>query len=148
MIQDTLKNFGAYVSMHPSFKAVADFIAKNDLAKLSNGRHDILPDGKLFVNISDLNAHPCAEAKVEAHRKYIDIQVPISATETMGWLPVDQLPAGTEFHVEDDYALAECPVGSWCAVRPGEFVIFFPADAHAPGCGAGAVHKAIFKVMV
>ena len=148
MIQDTLRNFDAYVALHPSFKAVADFLKANDLSKLEKGAHQILPDGKLFVNISDLTAKPCAEAKLECHRKYIDIQVPISATEIMGWLPVDELPAGTEVHEDGDYALAQCPVGTWSTVRPGEFIIFFPGDAHAPGCGEGPIHKAIFKVMV
>ena len=129
------------------YLAALQYIADHDLSELENGKH--LIDGEdLFVNIVDSQMKTPEQARLEVHDKYIDIQVPISATEVMGWLPVDELPAGTEFHEDGDYALAQCPVGTWSTVRPGEFIIFFPGDAHAPGCGEGPIHKAIFKVMV
>jgi methionine aminotransferase len=34
-----------------------------------------------------------------------------------------------------------------CAVRPGDFAVFFPSDAHAPGGGTGPVHKIVVKVL-
>jgi beta-galactosidase beta subunit len=67
----------------------------------------------------------------------------------MGWAPRAQLqqqdaPFDTEHdsvQYQDDYAADFC-------VNPGELVVFFPEDGHAPLLGEGAVHKAVFKVRV
>ena len=35
---------------------------------------------------------------------------------------------------------------NYVTVLPGEFVVFFPDDAHAPMIGTGVVHKVVIKV--
>ena len=150
MILDSLKNFDAYLPLHPRFAAVSEFLKKNDLETLAKGRHDILPNGEAFANVTEFEGKPTEGLSLEFHRKYIDIQVPLSTTETMGWLPTRELPESVldSYSPEGDAAVAKLPSSSWATVRPGDFIIFFPQDAHAPGGAAGKVRKIIFKIML
>ena len=90
------------------------------------------------------------EAKLETHRKYIDIQFVISGVDEMGWRPLPSCgKASTPYDAEKDAALFESAPDSWVAVGPGAFAVFFPEDAHAPLIGAGEpVRKLVVKVRV
>jgi len=88
-------------------------------------------------------------AKLEAHRKYIDIQLVLEGDETMGWKPLaDCLNPVSEHSMEKDIRFFHDAPASWIAVPPDHFCIFFPEDAHAPLVGKGQVRKVIFKVAV
>lgn len=52
MILDSLQNKERYVSLHPRFKAVFDFIDTHDVAALPCGRHEIDGDN-IFVNVGN-----------------------------------------------------------------------------------------------
>lgn len=147
MIHDTLANFTQYRALHPRFEAIAQWFQQTELDTLPLGRHEILPNGEAFVNVQEIAPRPQAEIPAEYHRKYIDIQIPLGGIEQMGWQPLANFPVNAEFSTEKDVALAIAPTRDWVSVAPGEFVIFFPADAHTPGL-VNAVHrKMIIKVL-
>ena len=50
MIIDTLDNFGKYVGLHPLFVEVAEFLKKNNLNDMKDGRYAIKGDD-LFLNL-------------------------------------------------------------------------------------------------
>ena len=88
-----------------------------------------------------------AEAVIETHNKMIDIQIPLSDTETFGYTPREALPQA-EYNAEKDITkIPDLVAESYVTCRPGMMVIFFPQDGHAP-CIAGVpeIKKAIFKV--
>ena len=147
MILDGLENFRIYQGAHPGFAAVAEFLSKTDLRQLPVGRQEIDGD-RLYVNVMEVDGHSCAEAQLEYHRKYIDLQIVLSGEETMGWSALQDLPEGISFDSEKDYALVKAPVSAWFPVKPGFFAVFFPQDAHAPCCGAGKIRKAVLKVLL
>ena len=91
-------------------------------------------------------AHERSEARLEAHRKYIDIQYVIAGVEEMGWNARIrcQQPHG-QYDAEKDIEFFADTPNSYVTVHPGEFVIFFPDDAHAPLIGRGEVHKVVIK---
>ena len=91
-----------------------------------------------------------AERKLEAHRRFIDIQAPLTGPETIGLAQMDAAAQALPFDEENDYVLYEGksePV----TLKPGDFAIFFPPDgahapcAHAPG-GPEKIKKVVIKV--
>jgi YhcH/YjgK/YiaL family protein len=55
------------------------------------------------------------------------------------------MPAGTYDPGRDIEFFTDRP-DVWIPVKPGQFVVFFPEDAHAPLVGAGEIHKIVVKV--
>ena len=146
MILDSLKNISMYESLNPNFKKAIEFICNNDLNALPSGRNEICGD-LIFANVAEINAKSKEEAPLEVHRKYIDIQIPLTADELMGYAPLDTLPA-PDYVEADDAALY--PKGElvrdYINVAKGEFIIFFPQDAHAPAITPVPMKKVIVKV--
>ena len=145
MLIDEIKNLKSYIALNPLFKDVVDFLEKNDISAFSTGKHEI-HGNDLFVNIEQTKGKTLDEAVLEYHRKMIDIQIPLNVAETYGYSPVSQLPQ-VEFDEKNDIAKtpsAKCQ--TFVTVKPGQFVIFFPQDGHAPCIADGDIHKAIFKV--
>jgi len=145
MVLDTLDKLGFYENLNPLFKDVVEFLKNNDLNALEEGKHFI--KGKdLFVNIQVAKAKTKEEAKLETHRNMIDIQIPLSTCETFGYTPLCKLPE-LEYNAEKDIIKYEMLSETYFDVQPGEFVIFFPQDGHAPCISKGTeIKKAIFKV--
>lgn len=148
MIIDTLENLAKYESLNPLFKDVVAFIRENDLCRLPEGKHPIV-GGDLFVNITTAKGKAPDEAVMETHRRMIDIQIPLDATETYGYTPVQDLPEA-EYNAEKDITkYPDLMAESFIECQPGMFAIFFPQDGHAPCISMmPAIKKAIFKVAV
>jgi YhcH/YjgK/YiaL family protein len=146
MIHDTIANFRKYQALNPRFGVVADWLEKTDLSTLECGKHQILPNDEVFVNVQEINGRLLDQIPVEAHRKYTDVQIPIDGEESMGWLPAAEL-LPEPFDAERDVVLTRQDVSDVVRVRPGEFIIFTPDDAHAPGCCNGPRKKLIVKVL-
>ena len=146
MIIDKLENLKNYASVNPLFPKVVEFLEQNDLNALEAGKHEIV--GKdLFVNIQMAKGRTPAEATIETHNNMIDIQIPLSDTETFGYTQRDQLPEA-EYNAEKDITkIPGLAADSSITCQPGMMAIFFPQDGHAP-CIAGVleIKKAIFKV--
>lgn len=147
MIVDTLENLKNYVSVNPLFADVIDFLSKNDLNSLEAGKHYI-KDNDLFVNITTATGKTPDEATYETHNRMLDIQIPLSAPETYGYMPREDMPEAEYNDVKDVTKYPGLKGGSLIKCRPGEFAIFFPQDGHQPCIGEGEIHKAIFKVRV
>lgn len=149
MILDTLKNKEQYASLHPRFKAVFDYIDTHDLASMELGRHDIDGDN-IFVMVQELELRPREQARLELHRKYIDIQLVLRGPEEVfGWSEKkDCLTAETEFDEAKDIQLFTDKPQCFYTVREGQFSILYPEDGHAPMLGEGVVKKCIFKILL
>ena len=148
MILDVAARWGQYTALHPLFDRAFRFLASTDLRLLPPGRHPL--DGeRLYLSIDHVHGRGRDGARLEAHRRYIDIQYTIEGAEEIGWLPLASCgaPAGP-FDEPKDVGFFDARPTSWLAVPEGTFAIFFPHDAHAPLAGRGAVKKAIMKVAV
>jgi beta-galactosidase beta subunit len=56
------------------------------------------------------------------------------------------VPSEKPFDAENDFALYNAPASAYINVQPGEFLIVFPEDAHAPIIGEGKIKKLIAKI--
>ena len=148
MVVDTLANAAKYAELHPGFPRAFAFLAATDLAALPPGRHTIDGD-RMYVSIDHKDGRGREGARLEAHRRYIDIQVTIDGREEIGWAPLGacRSPADPFDEIRDVRFYEDRPQ-SWIALPPGHFAIFFPDDAHAPLAGKGLLTKAIVKVAV
>ncbi|MBR4366848.1 MAG: YhcH/YjgK/YiaL family protein [Bacteroidaceae bacterium] len=145
MVLDSLDNLEKYVSLNPLFSDVVDYIRNNDLAKHEPGK-EFIKGNDLFVNFSIAKGKNCEEAKLETHNQMIDIQIPISCAETMGYTPRKDLPE-VDYNADKDISFYEGPAQQYITVEPGSFAIFFPQDGHAPCISKESqIQKIIFKV--
>jgi len=148
MILDSLENSGKYTSIHPRFKQAFDYLNDNDLLAMPFGKIEL--DGtNLIIIVADQECKTSDEAKMETHNKYIDIQIPLSASETMGWIAGNKLKLPTApYNQEKDVAFFADKASNFLIVQPFEFAIFFPEDGHQPGIGVGNHKKIIVKVLL
>ena len=134
--------------LHPRFAKAFAFMRGQDLAKLPCGRYEI--DGSnCWATVSEVSLKSFAdENQYEVHRAFIDIQAPISGSETIGVVKPDP-KVFDGFNVEKDYVLFKAKGEPW-TLTPGEFAIFFPEEgAHAPCLSADGprrIRKLVVKV--
>ena len=148
MILDSLLNSGLYESIHPRFKQAFDFLNNTDLINLPLGKIE-LDGSKLFVSVVEITGKTVETARLESHNQYIDIQVPVTAPERMGWLAGDKLKDITEtYNPDKDIAFFADTATNLLNVQPFEFAIFFPTDGHQPGIAEGRHKKIIVKVLL
>lgn len=146
MIIDNLNNTKDYEHVHPLFKQAFDFLKNSDLSAMPLGKVEIAGDD-LFALISDSRLKAVQEAKLEVHNKYLDIQMPLSGSETMGWKSRVLLEKSLEaFDTERDIQFFEDSISTFFNLEPYNFVIFFPQDGHAPCIGEGSVKKVVIKI--
>jgi len=148
MIFATLSQSDRYAALHPLFARAFEYIRDTDLLALAPGRYPIVGE-QLFVIVENVPGRAREAAKLECHRKYIDIQLVLEGGEEMGWKSLaDCAQPVSDYSAEKDIRFFHDAPTSWVAVPPGHFCIFFPEDAHAPLVASGQVRKAIFKVAV
>ena len=153
MILDCMENAGLYAGsacgLGELLQAEADYAAQ---AGATGGRK--VHGEAMFINDCCYVTQPADEsARLEAHRRYIDVMYMIEGEEIILVKPTDRVCHVTQpYEAAGDALLAELD-GDETAVRlkPGQFIVLFPQDAHCPARQigkAGNVHKLIGKLAV
>lgn len=148
MIFSNLSLSFRYAGLHPLFPRAFEFIRDTDLGALAPGVHPILGEDLLAI-VEQLPGRTRADAPLECHRRYIDIQLVLEGVDEMGWKaladchePVD------DYSAERDIRFFRDAPAAWIATPANHFCIFFPEDAHAPLVSNGYIRKVIFKIAV
>lgn len=148
MVFDHLNNASVYECLHPALAKAFTFLREAGVESLAPGRYDIEGD-RLYANVEEGEGRGRAAAKLEAHRRYLDVQYLVTGQETIGWRPIHTCTQiDTAYDAERDFALYTDPPQSWPELLQGTFMIFWPEDAHAPASGTGSYRKVIVKVEV
>lgn len=146
MILDTLANSERYVSVHPLFARA--FEALRTVHTLAPGTHPIDGDD-LFLIIAEQQSASGSGIRLEAHKKYIDIQTALDGSFDIGWKALGQCRAlYSDYDADSDVILFDDRPDFYAALRPGMVTILFPEDAHAPMPPVGPLRKAVVKVRV
>lgn len=146
MILDSLHSTALYKSIHPRFATAFDYFLANP--NQQDGVYEIAGRDIYITYTSGALRQPC-EAMLEAHDRYIDIQIVLSGSETYGFAPRGALKTVSgESDPDRDLVFYTDPIKNMVPVHAGQFVIFFPSDAHAPLLGHGMIRKAIIKVLL
>ncbi len=127
------------------------FLKNSDLSTLELKRYDI-DDDNVYAPVSEYITKNEADARYEAHQKYIDIQYVVSGKELIGIAPMSSKTEVLEpYDAAKDIEFLNVSGGENLNAMPDRFFIFFPEDAHRPGLKDGEnspVRKVVVKVKV
>jgi len=148
MILDRLENAARYFPLHPRLAAAFDFLRRKDIADLPAGRHAVDGD-RIYATVVKDNGRGPEKARLELHRRYLDIQFTLSGQEVIGWKSAATCSASIEgYNPGRDIEFPADKPDLWVEVPAGVYMVVFPEDAHAPLAGAGPVHKVVMKVIL
>jgi biofilm protein TabA len=138
---------------HPSLLKAVEFLQGVQGQELEDGRIEI--DGKKVYALvqSYLGKTEIHQPRLEAHRRYIDVQYLVSGKELFGWAPLEAMAESDEYNEEKDVVHGNAAEDALTLVRlsPGQLAVVFPEDAHAPGLADGTpapVKKIVVKVAI
>jgi len=147
MIVDKIENAELYKNLGERIKKSFDYIKHTDLKNLKPGRYEIDVEN-IFALISEYQSKPEAEGKLEAHRKYIDVQFVIKGEELTGYAPLGNQQTLEPYKEENDIIFYKGEK-VFIKVTEGMFAIFFLEDVHMPGISVdkkSPVKKLVIKV--
>ncbi|MCW8817016.1 MAG: YhcH/YjgK/YiaL family protein [Ignavibacteriaceae bacterium] len=149
MIIDKFENAQLYKNLSKRINKAFDYIKQTNLKKIQPGKYVI--DGEnIFALISEYESKLEAEGKLEAHRKYIDVQYVIEGEELMGYAPLGNQQTLEAYKEENDIIFYKGEK-VFIKLTEGMFAIFYPEDVHMPGICVekkSPVKKLVIKVKV
>ncbi|MEI8011455.1 MAG: YhcH/YjgK/YiaL family protein [Candidatus Omnitrophota bacterium] len=150
MIHDNITNLKRYAL--PFTDLIQDFISTHRLASLPLIEKEI-KGRELFVRPAEYNTRMPEEGRFEIHRFYMDVQYVFSGSERMQSVPADLLVPITEYDASQDIHFFNSNMNiTDVFVNSGEFVVYFPGEAHRPMCQSHArperVRKFVFKIKI
>ncbi|MCM1034246.1 MAG: YhcH/YjgK/YiaL family protein [Paludibacter sp.] len=141
MILDKLENADAYFACVPGFEQFMNFFNNNDMLNLPACKIKINGDD-LFVNINDFTGKKEEDCRMEAHKEYIDIQIPLNNDEQMGWKAQEDCKIIiSPYNEQKDVEFYGDKASAMLTVPAGHFAVFFPEDAHQPGIAEGCSYR-------
>lgn len=147
MILDKVANLQQYASLHPDFEKVFKILLSTDFKKQPKGKMKFEGES-FFINVDEVSLRPAKDAKLEVHNDYIDIQIPITISEKIGFKHRTDCTDLAESRPENDIYFYNDQPDSYIQLDPESFVIFFPQDAHAPIIGEGNTKKIVAKIKI
>lgn len=146
MILDILAAAERYTGVHPGFRKAFDFLNQADVEDMADGRVDV--DGeRMYAIVMSAEGLGRDAARLETHRRYIDIQYVVKGSDVMGWRSAAEPLQGTGYDAAKDIEFHRAAPACWFEVPAGHFAVFLPEDAHAPLAGTGAIRKVVVKVL-
>ena len=147
MIVDKIENAHLYTSLSHALAKAFELLKNEKLINTPDGRYQV--DGEnLYYIVQHYITKPLEEGKLEAHRKYIDVQFIAEGEELLGYYPLDNLKIATPYDQTKDVAFYNLPKKiSTITLEEGMFCILFPNDAHLPSRQINDPSN-VFKVVV
>jgi YhcH/YjgK/YiaL family protein len=147
MIHDHIDEAMNYESSHPGLSAAFGFLRRTDLASLPDGRIEIDTD-RIYAMVARTQGRGKEHSPLETHDRFLDVQYIIAGTDQIGWQRRVSAGHSRGYVRENDLELWSGQPAHYLEVGPGQFVVLFPQDAHAPLAGQGPVHKVVIKVAI
>lgn len=149
MIFGNYKNLEDYDFLDSKIKKCFEFAKANDLLSFENGSYPIEGED-LFVNIVEFTTTNVESRFWEAHKKYLDFHQVLSGSEQIDLNFIENLKEES-YTEKDDFVKLEGEKNSSVILRPGDFLICYPADGHRTAIALkepSKVKKAIFKIRI
>ena len=148
MIYDKLNNINKYNVIS---EKVSDFLL-GLTPEIAAGRYVI--NENTYVNIDVYNTKDFNNCKLEAHKKYIDIQMLLTGNERLDYINTDGLKVSEEYDENRDIMFFETPDIPLNSVQltPYNFALIYPHEAHMPQINYNnkthSVKKAVVKIKI
>ena len=148
MIVANLTNKHEYYGIHPELDKALDLLIQEFLEQAPTEKQYL--DGEnLFVTKYHLETIPYEQTFYESHKKYLDIQVVTQGMERVEIAHPDGL---TLTETRGDFYGYTGPADQSVLLKPGNFLVVFPGDAHRlriPVSQPGeAFTRVVFKIKV
>lgn len=148
MILANLSNRSEYYGIHPMLDRALDLLTPEYLRSVPTEKTEVCGE-ELFVTRFQLETVPFEQTFYESHRQYLDLHV---VTEGMERVDIAH-PDGLTMHQQQgDFYGYTGQAEQSVLLKPGNFLIVFPGDAHrlkiavnAPG---EAFTRVVFKIKV
>lgn len=147
MIFDTLKNKDNYRHDPLLFQAL-EYLSTLEPGTLPSGTQ-VLTEGILFCNPVCFTSKPESECKYEAHQNYIDLHYIVEGVEGIATADCASLTVTEAYDGEKDILFLSGEEDGRYYLKPGQFMVCFPNDAHKVGMMADApapIRKIVFKI--
>lgn len=130
------------------FKTLFDYVKTHDLLHADLGRIEIDGD-RLFINNVEPECVAPGKQVLELHHDYIDVHILLEGVEIIGWKALEDLQDEIKaYSKEEECALYSDIPTNYITLLPGQFMIVYPEDPHAPVIGEGKIRKLIAKVKI
>lgn len=134
--------------LHRYFSVPQDALAfvQNMTVDTPDGRYDFGAD--CFVNVMHCDTK-AESAPMEAHEKFIDVQMVIAGEEKIYVTPKAPLTVIEPYHAEKDIAFYAWEHAEAVTYAAGEAVVLYPEEAHLPCHAANepmTIKKAVLKL--
>ncbi|MCI8472202.1 MAG: DUF386 domain-containing protein [Clostridiales bacterium] len=146
MIFDTLKNLENYKGISKNLDAAIDFIVGTDFQKSSEGKTDVCE--AFYFTKATVETRDITDAPFEAHKKYIDIFIPLTGREIVKTADIGSLTETYPYQDADDFYLFEGPAQVNAVNTPETFAMLFPQDAHNSAGGVDGEGIEFEKIVV
>lgn len=148
MIFDSIKSKDNYRHFPLLYQALCflDSLSVQELPKANT----VLIENKLFCNPVTLVSKPENECVFEAHRKYIDLHYIISGVERIATSHITVLSSTTPYSSEKDIEFLEGDADGYYDLKPEQFMVCFPNDAHKVAIMKDEptnIKKVVFKII-
>lgn len=144
MIFDKIKNINKYPEIPTE---IADFV-KTLSSNIELGKKEL--DEKNYANVDEYFTKSPENCRLEAHKKYIDIQLLLEGQEELDYISTDNLIVNEDYDTNRDVMFFEPPKKRLNSVilTPGNFVLLYPHEAHMPQMNYGNTSTKVKKVVV
>jgi YhcH/YjgK/YiaL family protein len=148
MVVDRLSNAPMYHGLGKRMEAALEYLRKTDFSRIAPGRYEI--DGaNVYALVQEYLTKPKEQGRLEAHRRYVDVQYVVEGVERMGYASLEGLKVSQAYDEAKDCLFLEGDADFFLAPA-GTFAIYGPQDAHMPGIAIERperVKKVVVKVL-
>ena len=149
MIVDAFTNWNFYYPGNAVWRCAFEYL-QSLTPEAEPGEMVPILDDRIKGRVMCYDTVAVENSVLEAHDRYLDIQMSLVNTECIDWFPRATLTVKTPYNPESDVLFFERPVNGAIRIinRPGIFTVLFPRDAHAPQLMHGATPDHVKKVVV
>lgn len=131
MIHTTKDKFDRYCDVHPRFAKAWEALVKKAEEPFVAGQYPVDGDD-IYIVAMEYDTKVKPEARIEVHRRYIDIMFIYSGEEVLAYQPWDTVKEIiSEYDGEKDVMFGKMTADhTKIKMYPGNVAVFFPEDAH------------------
>ena len=149
MIFDSIHNKENYKEDEKIYKALCYLAEKKSWEEATPDT--IIQKGSIIANPVSFVSKEEKDCMYEAHQKYIDVHYIMEGVERIATADVSSLQIKTPFSEEKDIGFYQGDESGSYLLKPGEFMVCFPSDAHKVAMmekSPKTVKKVVVKIRV
>ncbi len=131
MIMDQLENLSRYHFEDENMEEARNYLLTHDIFSLEETKH-VIKDGEIMLLFNENIQKHVSEGKFEAHRKFVDIHIPLEGTDFIRSTKTSKLVLDGEYSEENDILFGTYEGKNYtdCYFTKGSFGVYYPEDAH------------------